>query len=184
MSHQVLDRQPRDRAPLVRGDRFTRLSKRTSFPRLYFHEHHRLAVTGDDVQFSTATAVTPGNNCVPPPLEFFTSQIFAGVSERDACVGHETHARAKALPRTAHHEAAKSTKSTKKSCTRRPRDLRTLRVFVISRSFIARARPPSAPHRRSAPPYRPAPSSAPAAARSGSRSCPRRAAAVRAGTQR
>src|SRR5262249_10123071 len=98
MPHQVIERQPRDRAPLVRGDRFTRLSKRTSFPRLHFHEHHRLAVPGDDVQFSTAAAVTPGNNCVPAPLEFFTSQIFAGISERDACVCHETHARARVQP--------------------------------------------------------------------------------------
>src|SRR5262245_23542105 len=128
MSHQVIDRQPRDRAPLVRGDRFTRLSKRTSFPRLYFHEHHRLAVTGDDVQFSTATAVTPGNNCVPPPLEFLTSQIFAGVSECDTCVCHETHARAKALPLTGYHEGAKDTKSTKKLV------LESLVIFVLFES--------------------------------------------------
>src|SRR4030095_2963488 len=98
MPHQVIERQPRDRAPLVCRDRFARLSKRTSFPRLHFHEHHRLAVTSDDVQFSTAAAVTPGNNCVPAPLEVFTSQSFAGFSERDACLCHDVHARARAQP--------------------------------------------------------------------------------------
>src|SRR5262245_36197270 len=184
MPHQVIERQPRDRAPLGRGDRFTRLSKRMSFPRFHFHEHHRLAVTGDDVQFSTATAVTPGNNCVPAPFEFFTSQVFADVSERDACVCHEANARAKALPLTGLSRRREGYEEHEEHLCRKPRDLRTLRVFVISRSFTARARRPSARPRRSAPPYRPALWSAPGGARSGSRSYRRRAPAVPAGTRR
>src|SRR5258706_11757842 len=123
MSHEIVECEPRDLHSLARRDRLARLSECPALPRLHFHEHHRLAVAGDDVQFSTAAAVAPGNNCVPAALQLLTGQIFAGFSKRHAMLRHASrHQQAPRqehyTPATVHHEDTKSTKSTKSSCTK------------------------------------------------------------------
>ena len=63
-------------------------AERAILPRLHLHEHHRLAVAGDDVQFATPATVAAGNDCVPAALQLATREIFAGFSESDSAARH------------------------------------------------------------------------------------------------
>src|SRR6266576_6417654 len=69
MSHHVVARELRDPAALEAGDRFGRLTERAAIARLHLDKYQRRPVSRDDVQFSTALAVAPGNNCVAAALE-------------------------------------------------------------------------------------------------------------------
>ena len=81
MARHVLRREPRD-APLLRsGDRLRRVSELAAVPRLHFHEHRRLAIASDDVNFSKASSVAAIKNCVPQACELGAREIFTVFSE-------------------------------------------------------------------------------------------------------
>src|SRR6266850_2994261 len=77
VAHHVVDRELGDLSPLEAGDRFGRRAECVALARLHLDEHQRPALTGDDVQFATAKAVAPRNNCVPAVLQLAAREIFA-----------------------------------------------------------------------------------------------------------
>ena len=88
LAHEVVERERRDSAPLQCGDRLYCGAERTAMARLHFHEHDRPAVARDDVQFSTALAVPPREDCVPAALQFPAREIFACFSKRHTMARH------------------------------------------------------------------------------------------------
>src|SRR5262245_26269686 len=88
MAGQVVAGKSRDPPPLGRRHRLPRLPKHTPLPRLHFHKHHRPAVATDDVDFSHATTIPFGKNCVPATFQLTTSEIFACFSKSDSFLRH------------------------------------------------------------------------------------------------
>ena len=105
MPHDVVRRQTDDSLLLVPGDRFGSGAERTAVSRLHFHEHQRRAVARDDVQFATAAAVTPGENCVPAALELPARVGFPRFSQRNP-IGLLEHADRRRKDRAAADQAA------------------------------------------------------------------------------
>jgi len=63
--------------PLEPRDRFRPGAKLAPLARLDLDEDDGLAIARDDVQFSTATPISPGKNCVPATLQLLAGEIFA-----------------------------------------------------------------------------------------------------------
>src|SRR5438067_1513010 len=80
-AHHVLACEIDDSSAFEPGDRFGRRAERVALASLHFDEHQRPAVTGDDVNFATARAVAPRNNCVPAALQLAAREIFSVFSE-------------------------------------------------------------------------------------------------------
>ena len=57
--------------------RFHPGAKLAPFARLDLDEDDGLAIARDDVQFSTATPISTGKNCVPATLQLLAGEIFA-----------------------------------------------------------------------------------------------------------
>ena len=77
VTRHIVLRQLDDSATLDDAHGFRRVPERNS-ARLHLDEHQGVAVPGNDVQFATSAAVTPGENFVPPSLEFAAREIFPG----------------------------------------------------------------------------------------------------------
>jgi len=65
-----------DAALLSPGHRFRRHAVVVGGPRLDLDEYERLAVFGDDVNFSNASPIAGGENCVPLPGEGLAGELF------------------------------------------------------------------------------------------------------------
>src|SRR4051812_17335079 len=152
MPAHVVDRELRDPPALERRDRFGGRPKRMAVARLHFDENDRLPVSGDDVDFSTAAAIAPRDNCVPAPFEFGAGEIFAGFSKNYTSSGH--------VSRAQQHLRHPTTKNKEKK-------------------KLSSSQPPSVLRRKSRPRFPLPRASAPAAAKSGRRSFPRRGPAGR-----
>src|SRR5580700_1354176 len=68
-------RELRDAAALPEVDRLRRVAEGVAPPRLHLHEHDRVAVARDDIQFAAPASVAAGNDCVPPALQLATREI-------------------------------------------------------------------------------------------------------------
>ena len=144
-------------------------------PRLHLHKHRRLAIARDDVQFSTAAPIAPGNNCVPAALQFPAREIFADFPSSDSSVRH---------PRSVASAAPAIRLGLRRTTAAMHADSQPYPVPEIANSYAQRTSPSVAPRRTIESRCRPVRASAPAAAKSGSRSRRRRAAAGRARTPR
>ena len=91
MPRKVIDRHMRDFALLPGGHRGRAAAIRVALARLYLDEDGRLAVSGDDVNFSKPGPVAPRKNCVPAALQLGAREIFAQSSQR--LPGITAHAR-------------------------------------------------------------------------------------------
>ena len=85
---QVVEGHRADPAPLGRGDGLDGRAEPGRAPSLDLDERHHAVALAHDVNFSKPGAVSPGNNCVPTPLELAAGQVFAEFSERLPVVVH------------------------------------------------------------------------------------------------
>ena len=88
-AREIVECHPRNAALLPAGHRRRGAAEFRRHARFDFHEHKRRPVPRDDVDFAEPRAVTPLNNCVPPPLQFGTSEVFArNAEELTRIAGH------------------------------------------------------------------------------------------------
>ena len=83
---QVIDGHLRDALLLAPRDRRRRAAEIVPGARLHFHEDRRLAVAGDDVNFSVPGAISARKNCVPAAPQLGAGQIFSHFPERVAWI--------------------------------------------------------------------------------------------------
>src|SRR5580765_1924611 len=76
MTHDEILCEVRHPALLHRCHRLGRGPVLAALSRLHFDEHERPIPAGNDVQFATPPPISPGNDCVPAPLELRAGQIF------------------------------------------------------------------------------------------------------------
>ena len=88
---EIVERHRADPPPLPERDRLDGLAAPRRPARPHFHEHNRPAVLADDVNFSKASAVASGKNCVPAAAQFAAREIFPSLSE-DLAIDAFSHA--------------------------------------------------------------------------------------------
>ena len=152
-AREIVECHPRNAALLPAGHRRRGAAEFPRHARFDFHEHKRRPVPRDDVDFAEPRAVTPLNNCVPPPLQFGASEVFTRNAEELARI-------------TGHVDADLQGARRRTSTVGRLKPAPTHgQQKALRREFRGRCPPPA--------------SSAPAAVKGGSRCAPRRAPAVR-----
>src|SRR3954451_14627597 len=81
MARQVVLRDLDNPLALERSHRVGAAAERVILTRLHLDEHDRLPVARDDVNFATASAVAPGDDCVPAAFQLAARQLFAVFAE-------------------------------------------------------------------------------------------------------
>ena len=81
MANQIILRDACHVPPLERVTASDTSPELAPLPRLHLDKTTGLAIARDDVQFSTATPISPGKNCVPATLQLLAGEIFAQFPE-------------------------------------------------------------------------------------------------------